>query len=108
MAEIELTDEQQQQMENLMIALDQDEALRERLQEDPRTVLGAYGLAEIVPAAVQFEISPEVLEVAGFAAKLPSTHLDKPIHFDKTTHVDSGVALGGVRVQIGPTFGTLG
>jgi hypothetical protein len=82
MAEIQLTDEQQRQMESLTTDLGQDAALRDRFQADPRAVLGEYGIADILPADLQFEARASGAEVGGFAMATI------PIHWD-FSHVDT-------------------
>lgn len=105
MAEIRLTDEQQRQVESLAAALHEDATLRERLTGDPRGVLGEFGLAEVLPPGVEFEVNIGAPEVAGFAFNVHTDttgHLDDA-HLDGTIHHD--FAASGFQFRTMPTIG---
>ncbi len=96
MAGIELTNEQQQQLGSLVTALGQDAGLRSRFQADPRAVLGDYGLADLLPADMQFEGRVGEGEVRGLAMGGGSDHWDFS-HAD--SHLDMTIPIiGGYRI----------
>ena len=85
MAEMQLSDEQQQHIVALVSALAQDDALRERFQADVSAVFSEYGLGGLLPAGVHFEAKLNDAEVSGFAlSKGGGSHIDQHIDFAHT------------------------
>jgi hypothetical protein len=122
MAEIQLSDEQQQQVGSLISAIVDDADLRARLETDPRSVFQEYGLVSIFPEEVDLRV--EVLkaaEVTGYTT--PTGHTDNTTT-TKTNHTDGGVhadstntshtdlpwiltgGAGSMSIQIFPQLGT--
>ena len=110
MAELHLSDQQQQQLASLVGALGTDDALRSRFQADVRAVLGEYGLAELLPADVHFEATLSEPEVSGFALNEEpgggsgsGSHIDSHIDFP---HSDINL-IGGFRLMALPAPGRI-
>lgn len=57
MAKMRLTPEQRKKIKTLITAIGKDKALRERLQANPRAVFRKYGLAALLPAHFDFQIT---------------------------------------------------
>ncbi len=106
MADIRLTHDQQQQLENLTTALGQDATLRQRLQAEPGTVFGEYGLSDLLPAGGQFDVIVSEPEVVGYAK--PQPHIDYIVHRDVVTHLDEVTKPLQFGVPITRNPGTLG
>jgi hypothetical protein len=105
MAELHLSDGQQQQLARLVAALGEDAALRQRFEGDVREVFTAYGLSDLLPSEGDFQARLADSEVSGFALGGGSgsgggTHLDGHIDWP---HSDVA-AIGGFRLIGVPTF----
>jgi hypothetical protein len=107
MADIRLSDQQQQQLGSLIAALGHDEGLRARFQDDVRSVFNEYGLGELLPVDMQIEARPIGAEVSGFALA-QAGHSDFG-HWDMAhldTHLDTVIPVIG-NYQIVPRFGSI-
>jgi hypothetical protein len=105
MAEIYLSDEQQQHLRSLVAAIGQDAALRERFQADVGAVLSEYGLAGLLPSDMHFEAQLSEAEVSGFA--LPAHGHADTGHWDFShadSHLDMTLPFMG-NFQIMPRLG---
>jgi hypothetical protein len=105
MAEIQLTEEQEHQIGNLLTAIGQDQALRDRLQADPRAVFGEYGLVDLLPGEVGFEVSVGEPEVGGYAlaGHIDGPHTDHHMNQPHTDYVKLGVPQ--IQIQFLPRIG---
>jgi hypothetical protein len=99
MAEIQLNQQEQQQLANLLDQLAQDPALRARLNSDPRSVFGEFGLNSLAPQVAGLQVTVVEPDVAGYARS--TAHVDS--HFDD--HTDHTQAHpGGFGINITPSM----
>ncbi len=110
MAELRLNDEQQQRLGNLLSRLAEDEALKTRLEMEPRAVLNEFGLGSLLPEGQGLEdiqVRVEQPEVAGYLLHADwhsNGHLDGHQDWHSDVHGDAPVFRGASLAGLLPSI----